>query len=112
VSERRNEMPSNETMQSDATSADATRPDALPDMTDYRVRFEKIQSEFIEEPKAAVEKAERLVEEAIERMTKSMHEQMQELHQHADRSSDTEQLRVTMRRYRDLIESLGGQRAA
>ena len=111
MSERRDEMPRHETMRSDTMSAD-TRPDALPDMTDYRVRFEKIQAEFIEEPKVAVEKAERLVEEAIDRMTTSMHEQMQELHRYTDRSSDTEQLRVTMRRYRDFIESLGGRGAA
>jgi len=111
VSERRDEMPRHETMRSDTMSAGA-RPDALPDMTDYRVRFEKIQAEFIEEPKVAVEKAERLVEEAIDRMTTSMHEQMQELHRYTDRSSDTEQLRVTMRRYRDFIESLGGRGAA
>lgn len=82
-----------------------------PDMSEYRQRFEEIQSEFIDDPKAAVQKAERLIQEAIDRMTKSMHERMQSMH-HDGGKDDTEQLRVTMRSYREFIQSLGGSRAA
>jgi hypothetical protein len=83
-----------------------------PDMTDFQRRFEEIQSDFIEDPKAAVQKAERLMEEAIDRLAKSMREHMQSMHRDNGGSADTEQLRLTMRTYREFIQSLDNSRAA
>jgi hypothetical protein len=88
------------------------RSDMWPDMSEFRVRFEEIQSEFIDDPKAAVEKAERLMQEAIDRITKSMHERMQAMHRDREGKQDTEQMRMTMRTYREFFGSLGGSRAA
>jgi len=68
-----------------------------PGMDDYRVRFEALQAKFIDEPRSAVRSAQSLVEEAIDRI-------MQELGHTGDGDgADTEQLRVTMKRYRDLL---------
>ena len=85
--------------------------DQWPEMADYRRRFDDIQSEFIEDPRKAVGNAEKLVQEALDRMTASMRERIQGMHRDAD-SGDTEKLRLEMRSLRDFIESLGGRRAA
>jgi len=90
-----------------------TQMDMWPDMDDFRQRFEQIQSEFIDDPKSAVKKAEHLIEEAVERITKTMRERMQAMHRDVDeKDGDTEQLRLTMRSYRMFIESMGSRRAA
>jgi hypothetical protein len=83
-----------------------------PDMTDFHRRFEEIQSDFIEDPKGAVQEAERLMAEAIDRWSKSMRERMQSMHRDTGDGADTEQLRMTMRSYREFMQSLDGSRAA
>jgi hypothetical protein len=82
------------------------------ELTDVEQRFHELETEFIQEPQAAVKKAEVLIEEAVERFTRQLHDEVARLHDHAERSSDTEQLRVAMLSYRTLIESIGGHRAA
>lgn len=84
--------------------------DVWPEMSDYRRRFEEIQSRFIEEPREAVREAEKLVEEAIDRMSTSMRGRIGAMHRDAE-SGDTEKLRVAMKGLRDFIESMGGRRA-
>ncbi|HET7419556.1 MAG TPA: hypothetical protein VFL27_04175 [Candidatus Dormibacteraeota bacterium] len=88
------------------------RSEMWPDMADYQRRFDQLQSDFIEDPKSAVQKAERLMEEAIDSFTRSMRERMKSAHKDTDGHADTEQMRLTMRSYRDFIQSLGGRRAA
>jgi hypothetical protein len=90
-----------------------TQMEMWPEMADFRSRFEKLESDFIDDPKAAVENAERLVEEAVERLTSSMRERMKTMHGNIEgKDGDTESLRQAMVRYRDWIESMGGRRAA
>jgi hypothetical protein len=95
-------------------SRDAERTEMMwPDMTELHRRFDEVQAEFIEDPKAAVKKAERLIEEAVEMITKSMRERMRSMHRDVDgKDGDTEMLRQTMRGYRQWIESMEGRRAA
>ncbi|HYM97737.1 MAG TPA: hypothetical protein VET26_10565 [Candidatus Sulfotelmatobacter sp.] len=83
-----------------------------PEMDQYRHRFDEIQAEFVEEPRAAVEKAEKLIEEAVQKITGSIHEHLQRIHGDIAKESDTERLRLAMRSYRDFIDSFGGRRAA
>jgi hypothetical protein len=83
-----------------------------PQMGEFRQRLDGIQSEFINEPRAAVQKAERLVEEAVDHMAKSMREQMKRMHGDLEGNADTEKLRLLMRSYRMFIESLDSRRAA
>src|SRR5207248_5733650 len=65
-----------------------------------RARFEQLQAEFIDEPRQAVKSAQSLVEEAIDRMMEGLR------HSGVDDKADTEQLRLTMKRYRDLLYQL------
>jgi hypothetical protein len=78
-----------------------------PDTTEFHRRFEQIQSDFIEEPREAVKKAERLVQEMLDHVMGSMRERMKAMHGEVEGKSDTEQLRMTMQRYRDFIRSFG-----
>jgi len=86
--------------------------DGWRQLSDVEQRFHELEAEFIKEPQAAVKKAESLIEEAVERITRQLHDEVARMHGHAEGSSDTEQLRMTMLRYRTLIESIGGRRAA
>jgi hypothetical protein len=65
-------------------------------MAEYRARFEQLQAQFIEEPRGAVRSAQSLVEEAVTRM-------MHGLQEAGADGADTEQLRLAMKRYRDLL---------
>ena len=90
----------------------AATPDEEPDLwaglDEYRHRFEEIQADFIEEPQAAVKKAEELVEEAVERVVRSLHERVNRIHSGiGDGSDDTERLRLAMRGYKHLIDAFG-----
>src|SRR5438045_6193181 len=63
------------------------------DMTEFHGRFEQIQSEFIEDPKSAVKHAEKLMEEMLDHMMRSMRERMSTMHRDVEGNADTEQLR-------------------
>ena len=83
-------------------------PDLWAGLDDYRHRFGEIQAEFIEEPQAAVKKAEELVEEVVERVVKSLHDWMNTIHSSlGDGTDDTERLRLAMRGYKHLIDAFG-----
>ena len=93
-------------------STNGPMTDMWPDMTDLHKRFESLQSEFIDDPKGAVEKAEKLINDVIERITRSMHERIDAMHKGVEGTHDTEQLRQTMRSYRDLVVWMETRRAA
>ena len=78
------------------------------ELTKFRQSFEEMQAEFIGEPRAAVEKAETL----IDGLMNALHDQLQRIHGNVKTETDTEQLRVAMLSYRELFDSLGGHRAA
>ena len=78
------------------------------ELTKFRQKFEEIQAEFIGEPRAAVEKAEGV----INGLMKALHDQLQHIHGDLKTETDTEQLRVAMLSYRELFDSLGGHRPA
>jgi len=86
--------------------------DGWRELSDVEQRFHELEAEFIREPQAAVKKAETLIEEAVERITRRLHDEIARVHGHAEASSDTEQLRVAMLSYKTLIASIGGRRAA
>lgn len=89
-----------------------THAEMAPEMNEIMVKFDQLQSEFIEDPRSAVKKAERLMEEAVDRITKSMRQRMSTIHHDVGDHSDTERLRLAMREYRQMIYMLGGNRAA
>jgi hypothetical protein len=109
--------PGREPMRSSMAADDpATRQpvdsDGWRELSDVEQRFHELEAEFIQEPQAAVKKAETLIEEAVERITRQLHDEVARMHGNAEQSSDTEQLRVAMLSYKTLIESIGGHRAA
>lgn len=105
-----------ESMRSSTAAADPSirqpvESDGWRELSDVEQRFHELEAEFIREPQAAVKKAETLIEEAVERITRQLHDEVARMHGHAE-GSDTEQLRVAMLSYKTLIESIGGRRAA
>ena len=107
---RESEQPRTETMA--GTDRPMEQVDFWPHMGDFSRRLDEIQSEFINEPRAAVKKAERLVEEAVDHMAKSMREQVKRMHGDIEGNADTEKLRLMMRSFREFIDSLEKRRAA
>lgn len=98
--------PSPMSQQRDTTSSSS-------DMADFKTRFEHLQVDFIDDPKETVSKAEKLVEEAVERMVSSMHERVNRIHNElGDGNDDTERLRVAMRSYREFMDDFVRGRAA
>ena len=83
----------------------------MPGADDFMRRFEAVQAEFIDEPKRAVEKAESLVSEAIDRMMDSLKEELQRSKARIGGEDDTEQLRVAMKRYREILYSFNDRTA-
>jgi hypothetical protein len=76
------------------------------EMSDIRLRFDQLQSEFIDDPKSAVKKAQGLLDE----MLNKVRDRLQTTHHGIEKSDDTEQLRLAMRSYRDVIDSFTGRR--
>ena|SRR5690242_12936272 len=83
-----------------------------PEYDQYHERFHQVEMEFIEEPRAAVQKAEKLMQEAVERMTSGLRDQLERMHGDVERDADTEQLRQVMLNYRRFMDSMGGRRVA
>ena len=76
------------------------------EMSDMRMRFQQLQSEFIDDPRAAVQKAEKLIDDVLNKMRDRIHS----IHSDVEKADDTEHLRLAMRSYRDMIDSFGGDR--
>ncbi|HEX8026181.1 MAG TPA: hypothetical protein VF484_08250 [Candidatus Limnocylindrales bacterium] len=74
----------------------------------YKDRWLVIQTEFVDNPKAAVEKAEGLVGEVMQALTDSFARQRRELESGLARGDDasTEDLRQSIRRYRSFFNRL------
>jgi len=73
-----------------------------------RSRWTPIQVQFVDQPRAAVEQAEALVAEAVERITQMLTSQQtslsEQLCNHEDAS--TEDLRITLQNYRSFLNNL------
>jgi hypothetical protein len=82
------------------------QPEKWSGMSDARMRFEQLQSEFIDDPKAAVQKVEKLIDDVFNKMRDTINS----IHSEIEKADDTEHLRLAMRSYRDMIDSLGGRR--
>ncbi|WFE31816.1 hypothetical protein [Micromonospora sp. WMMD975] len=76
----------------------------------FRDRWRDVQLRFVDDPQAAVGEAESLVEEAIEALSTALREQRSRLGAWQESgSSDTEQLRVAVRGYRDFLDRVLGR---
>ena len=75
---------------------------------DFRDRWREIQTGFVDEPRRAVEQADGLVAELMQRLAQSFSEQRNTLEHQWDASDkvSTEELRVALTRYRSFFERL------
>jgi hypothetical protein len=75
---------------------------------DFRSRWERIQSGFVDEPRKAVEQADELVASAIKRLAEVFATERQKLEAEWDKTDNvsTEDLRIALRRYRSFFDRL------
>lgn len=75
---------------------------------DFRNRWTDIQTGFVDEPRRAVEQADSLVAEVIKRLANGFAEERGKLEGQWGRGDDvsTEDLRVSLRRYRSFFDRL------
>ena len=75
---------------------------------EFRDRWREIQTGFVDEPRNAVERADELVAELMQRLAQSFSEQRSNLEHQWDASDQvsTEELRVALTRYRSFFERL------
>jgi hypothetical protein len=71
----------------------------------FRAQWRDLQAGFVDEPKSAVRDAEALVSQMLDSLTSHIAEQKQALVGEHN-GDDTEQLRVTLRRYRVLFDQI------
>jgi hypothetical protein len=74
----------------------------------FRSRWTEIQTNFVDEPRQAVEQADQLVAEVIQRLAQVFAEERETLESQWGQGDgvDTEGLRVALRRYRSFFERL------
>jgi hypothetical protein len=75
---------------------------------DFRNRWRDVQTGFVDEPRSAVEQADQLVAQLMQRLAQSFSEQRSNLEKQWEASEkvSTEELRVAFTRYRSFFERL------
>jgi hypothetical protein len=96
-------------------SATATTQAVLvrPPVPDHAARMREIQLSFIDDPRKAALDADRLLEDLVRTLTADLARRRRELSAATadDAAPATEQLRLAVRRYRELIDLLTQARA-
>ena len=74
----------------------------------FRDRWTELQASFVDEPRQAVEQADMLVAEVMQRLAQAFADERKTLEQHWDHGQDTntEELRQALRRYRSFFGRL------
>jgi hypothetical protein len=75
---------------------------------DFRRRWQEIQAGFVDEPRQAVEQADTLVADLLQRLASGFSDERKRLEGQWDRGGDvsTEDLRVALTRYRSFFDRL------
>lgn len=91
-----------------STGSQQTTPLLGEDTDQLRERWEAVQSSFVDEPQQAVEQADALVTEVIQRLTRTFQETHDSLEAQLGEADEvsTEDLRVGLQRYRSFFERL------
>jgi hypothetical protein len=78
------------------------------DATGFRERWQQVQSRFVDDPRGAVSDADALVDDVTRSLSRRFASQKTALEQRWSQGEDveTEDLRVTLQRYRALFERL------
>ena len=77
-------------------------------LNDFNSRWSEIQTGFVDEPRRAVQQADALVSDVINRIADSFGRERTQLEQQWDRGGDvsTEDLRIALQRYRSFFSRL------
>ena len=78
------------------------------DNAEFKRRWESIQTGFVDEPRQTVEQADELVAHVMKRLAEGFATEREQLEQQWGRGEDvsTEDLRITLQRYRGFFERL------
>jgi hypothetical protein len=78
------------------------------EMEDFRAQWGNLQTGFVDEPRRAVEDADKLVASVMQRLAKVFTDERSSLEKQWDRgdSVSTEDLRIALQRYRSFIDRL------
>jgi len=102
-------MRDRESGEADGRSTDATAP-LFPaeEGEQFRSRWTEIQAGFVDDPREMVEQADHLVADLMQRLASQFSEERSRLESQWDSEDDvsTEELRVTLTRYRSFFERL------
>jgi hypothetical protein len=94
----------------DARARSEDRPSLLPgdESSTYQTRWTEIQTEFVDEPREAVEKADALVADLMRRLAETFADERRGLESQWSSGEEvsTEDLRVALQRYRSFFERL------
>jgi hypothetical protein len=98
---------------SEPTTAKPTQEPNLPlfalnDTQNFRTRWERVQSGFVDDPRKAVEQADELVASTIKRLSEVFASERNKLEAEWDKTDNvsTEDLRIALRRYRSFFDRL------
>jgi glutathione S-transferase len=95
--------------QADQRQSNAAHPLFPEDVAnDFRSRWDRVQTGFVDEPRQAVQQADELVAQAIKRLAESFAEERNRLERQWDRGDEvsTEDLRVALQTYRSFFQRL------
>lgn len=94
----------------DRTHDDRTEPVlGSADRDDYRDRWDHLQAQFVDDPRGTTQAADDLLRETFDDVTTRWRERHDRIRGDRDGSDvSTEELRTTLRRYRDEFERLLG----
>jgi hypothetical protein len=78
------------------------------EMGDFRTQWSKVQTGFVDEPRRTVEEADKLVAAVMRRLAESFANERSRLEKRWDsgEKASTEDLRVTLQRYRSFFDRL------
>jgi hypothetical protein len=91
-----------------SSPADASPLFPASEATSFRARWGEAQTSFVDEPRHAVEQADGLVAEMMQRLASVFAEERSKLEQQWSQGDDvsTEDLRMSLRRYRSFFDRL------
>jgi hypothetical protein len=78
------------------------------ELAGLRARWDNVQASFVDDPKECVQKADGLVADLVEQLTRSFSQSRSQLEEQWARGEDasTEDLRITLKRYREFFDRL------
>ncbi|HTM50703.1 MAG TPA: hypothetical protein VL285_18540 [Bryobacteraceae bacterium] len=105
--------PPSETERGPGGSAMVREPNTTPlfpgnECQEFRTRWERIQTGFVDEPRKAVTEADGLVASAMKRLAEVFADERSKLEHEWDRGDNvsTEDLRIALQRYRSFFDRL------